>query len=118
MGKLPAVTELCACHAHTYGIYMGIYGIKTDLCIRSRETGLCAAGTSCKESKNLHDGPWKWVLKDKQVYLLFLLLAFTKNLTFWLLVAGTLGQEEARKGKENGFNYRKKGPVRTGCYNS
>lgn len=99
MGKLPAVTELCACHAHTYGIYMGIYGIKIDLRIRSRKTGLCTAATTCKESKDLHDGPWKWVLKDKQVYLLFLLLAFTKKSHILAACCWNTGPGRGQKGE-------------------
>lgn len=86
------------------------------LCIRSRKTGVHTVVTTLEESKDLHCGPW--VLEEKDVYLLFLPLVFAKNLTFLLVVAATVGQEEARRGKENGFNYRKKGPVRTGCYNS
>lgn len=70
---------------------------KNRLCIRSRKTGDCTAVTTLKESKDLHCDPR--VQEEKHVYLLFLLLAFSKNLTFLLVVAGTLGQEEARRGK-------------------
>lgn len=99
--------------------YKCMYGtlthwIKIDLCIRIRKTGDCIAVTTLKESKDLPCDPW--VQEVKHVYLFFLLVAFSKNPTFLLLVAGTWGQEEARRGKKNGFNYRKKGPVRTGCY--
>lgn len=84
------------------GTSMYMYGafthwIKIDLCIRSRKTGDCTAVTTLKESKDLHCDPR--VQEEKHVYLLFLLLAFSKNLTFLLVVAGTLGQEEARRGR-------------------
>lgn len=57
----------------------------------------CTAVTTLQESKDLHCDPL--VQEEKHVYLLFLLLVFSKNLTFLLVVAGTVGQEEARRGK-------------------
>lgn len=81
--------------------YICMYGtlthwIKIDLCIRFRKTGDCIAVTTVKESKDLPCDPR--VQEVKLVYLFFLLVTF-KNATFLLLVAGTWGQEEARRGK-------------------
>lgn len=107
---------LCAHHVYTHTLHTLRIEVQiVDLCIRSRKTGVHAAVTTLKESNDLHCGCW--VLEEKHVYLLFLPPVFAKKLPFLLVVAATLGQEEARRGKENGFNYRKKGPVRTGCYN-
>lgn len=82
--------------------YICMYGtlthwIKIDLCIRIRKTRDCIAVTTLKESKDLPCD--LWVQEVKHVYLFFLLVAFPENPTFLLLVAGTLGQEEARRGK-------------------
>lgn len=57
----------------------------------------CTAVTTLQESKDLHCDPL--VQEEKHIYLLFLLLVFSKNLTFLLVIAGTPGQEEARRGE-------------------
>lgn len=90
--------------------------IKIDLCFRIRKTGDCSAVTTLKERKDLPCDPS--VQEIKHVYLFFLLVTIKKSHIF-AAYCWNMGPGRGQKGeKKNGFNYRKRGPVRTGCYNS
>lgn len=83
--------------------------IKIDLCIRNMKTGHYSVGTTLKESKDLHCDPR--VEAEKHIYFLTACL-FRKSHIFadcrWNSGPGR-GQNGEKK---NGFNYRKKRPVR------
>jgi len=92
-----AVTELC--------VYVCVYQYTHAWCPHTLDKNRTVHQKyenwelHCSHLKKAQISTVTRVQEEKHVYLLFLLLAISKNLMFLLVVAGTLGQEEARRGK-------------------